>query len=132
MRVTVDFAWREVGQIRVEAGRLRFPEVAETPGVYRFDLGDTIYLGETDRLRRRFQHYRTPGVSQPTNVRLNSLMLRLLGAGSALSVCAVTSASIEVDGHGSPLDLRDKAARLLVENAALTVAGLEGRRVENL
>lgn len=44
MRVTVDFAWREVGQIRVEAGRLRFPEVAETPGVYRFDLGDTIYL----------------------------------------------------------------------------------------
>lgn len=132
MRVTVDFAWREVGQIRVEAARLRFPEVAETPGVYRFDLGDTIYLGETDRLRRRFQHYRTPGVSQPTNVRLNALMLRLLGEGSALSVCAVTSASIEVDGHSSPLDLRDKAARLLVENAALTAARMEGLRVENL
>ena len=132
MRVTVDFAWREIGHIRVEAGRLRFPEVPETRGVYRFDLGKTIYLGETDRLRRRFQHYRTPGVSQPTNVRLNSLMLRLLGEGSAVSVCAVMSASIEVDGHSSPLDLREKAARLLVESAALTAARMEGLRVENL
>ena len=100
--------------------------------MYRFDLGNTIYLGEADRLRRRFQHYRTPGVSQPTNVRLNSLMLGLLGEGAAASVCVVISASIEVDGDSSQLNLRDKAARLLVESAALTAARMEGLRVENL
>lgn len=127
-----NFAWREVGQIRVEGERLRFPVVSEVPGIYRFDLGETIYLGETDRLRRRFQHYRTPGVGQPTNIRLNALMLRLLGEGSAVSVCAVTSASIEIDGRSSPLDLRDKASRLLLESAALTAARMEGLRVENL
>lgn len=130
--MTVDFAWREVGHIRVEAGKLRFPAVPDAPGVYRFDLGETVYIGEADRLRRRFQHYRTPGVGQPTNVRLNSLMLRLLAGGGAVSVCAVTSASIDVDGHSSPLDLGQKAARLLIESAALTAARMEGLTVENL
>jgi hypothetical protein len=118
--------------MRVEAGKLRFPEVPESPGVYRFGLGQTVYIGEADRLRRRFQHYRTPGVGQPTNLRLNALMLRLLGESSAVAVCTVTTASIEVDGRGSLLDFRDKAARLLVENAALTAARMEGARVENL
>jgi hypothetical protein len=132
VRVAVDFAWREVGAIRVEAGRLRFPEAPESPGVYRFDLGQTVYIGEADRLRRRFQHYRTPGARQETNLRLNALMLHLLGEGGAVAVCAVTTASIEVDGRRSPLDFREKSARLLVENAALTAAGMEGLRVENL
>ena len=126
MHVAVDFAWREVGSIRVEAGRLRFPEVPDAPGVYRFDLGQTVYIGEADRLRRRFQHYRTPGPTQATNIRLNALMLRLLGEGGAVTVCAVTTATVEVDGHQRPLDLREKAARLLVENAALNAARLTG------
>ena len=78
MRVTVDFSWRDVGTIAAEGGRLRFPTVPDAPGIYRFDLGDRIYIGETDRLRRRFQHYRTPGLSQTTNVRLNAAILPLL------------------------------------------------------
>lgn len=132
MRVAVDFAWRDVGSIRVEAGRLRFPDVPESSGVYRFDLGRTVYIGETDRLRRRFQHYRTPGPTQATNVRLNALMLRSLGEGGSVTVCTVTTASVEVDGQRAPLDLCDKAARLLVENAALTAARMAGGSVENL
>jgi hypothetical protein len=123
MHVGVDFAWREVGSIRVEVGRLRFPEVPESPGVYRFDLGEQLYIGEADRLRRRFQHYRTPGPSQATNVRLSALMLRLLGEGRAVTVCTVTTASVEVDGQRAPLDLREKAARLLVENALFAKSG---------
>ena len=132
MHVCVDFAWRDAGSIRVEAGRLRFPKVPEAPGVYRFDLGQTVYIGEADRLRRRFQHYRTPGLTQAPNIRLNALMLRLLGEGSAVTVCAITTATVEVDGHRWPLDLGEKAARLLVENAALNAARLAGDRVENL
>lgn len=132
VRVTVDFAWRDVGAITVEAGRLRFPDVPESPGVYRFDLGQAVYIGEADRLRRRFQHYRTPGAGQPTNLRLNALMLRLLGEGGAVAVCTVTTASIEVDDQRSPLDFREKSARLLVENAALTAKRMAGGRVENL
>ena len=132
MRLTVDFSWREVDEIQTDAGKLRFPDVPEAPGVYRFDLGKTVYVGEADRLRRRFQHYRTPGPSQATNVRLNTLMLRLLREGGAVAVCIVASVSIEVDGQRSALDLGHKAARLLVENAALTAARLDGAIVENL
>ncbi len=132
MHVGVDFAWRDVGSIRVEVGRLLFPEVPESPGAYRFDLGQTVYIGKTDRLRRRFQHYRAPGPTQATNLRLNRLMLQLVGEGGPVTVSTVTSASVEVDGHRWPLDLRNKAARLLVENAALTAAQLAGRSVENL
>lgn len=132
VRLTVDFSWREVGHIQAEVGKLQFPRVSETPGVYRFTLGRTIYIGEADRLRRRFQHYRTPGPTQTTNVRLNTLMLRLLEEGGVVAVCIVTSAWIEVEGRRSPLDLGHKAARLLIENAALTAARLGGASVENL
>ncbi|MCA1703812.1 MAG: hypothetical protein LC808_11325 [Actinobacteria bacterium] len=132
MRVAVDFAWRDVGKIRVEAGKLRFPDAPEAPGVYRFDLGETVYIGEADRLRRRFQHYRTPGPSQATNLRLNAVILGVLDNGGSVAVCTVTTASMEVDGHRSPLDLSEKAARVLVENAALTAARMSGARVENL
>lgn len=132
MRVVVEFEWREVGALRLESGRLRFPEVPDVPGVYRFDLSDRVYIGEADRLRRRFQQYRTPGARQATNLRLNSLMRELLGAAGTIKLCVVTSARVEVDGHAEPLDLRHKAARLLVESAALTAARMAGRGVENL
>lgn len=132
MRVAVDFTWRDVGWIRLEAGKLRFPEVPDSPGVYRFDLGQTVYIGESDRLRRRFQHYRTPGGGQPTNVRLNTLMLSLLGEGGAVTICTVTEAGLDVEGSRSKLDFRHKASRLLVENAALSAARMAGARVENL
>lgn len=133
MRVTVDFSWHEIGRVTVEGGRLRFPAAPEDPGIYRFDLGDRFYVGETDRLRRRFQHYRTPGSSQPTNLRLNTVMLPLLAIGRTIGVSTVTRAWVEVDGRTpSMLDLRHKAARLLVESAALTAARIAGERVENL
>jgi hypothetical protein len=132
VRIAVEFNWRQVGWLRVEAGRLRFPDLPDVPGVYRFDLGDRVYIGEADRLRRRFQHYRTPGPSQATNLRINAVMLELLGASTAIEVCTVTAAEIEIDGQSAPLDLSYKSARLLVENAALTAARMAGLSVENL
>jgi hypothetical protein len=132
MRVTVEFSWREVGRIVVEAGKLRFPDIPDGPGIYRFDLGDRVYIGEADRLRRRFRHYRTPGPSQTTNLRLNAAMVPLLLAGGVVIVCTVTEAQLDVDGAAAPLDLSRKASRLLVESAALTAARVAGEPVENL
>jgi hypothetical protein len=132
VRVAVDFVWRSVGVLRLDASKLRFPEVAEVPGVYRFDLGDRAYIGEADRLRRRFAHYRNPGPSQSTNIRLNTVMLDLLTGGGPIDVSVVTDATAVVDGRTVPLDLSHKAARLLVESAALTAERIAGRAFENL
>lgn len=132
MQVVINFEWQDTGSLRIEGGKLRFPDAPDLPGVYRFDLGDRIYVGEADRLRRRFQHYRTPGPTQATNIRLNAAMLELLRAGKDISVSTVTSARVEIDGAVSPLDLREKAARLLIESAALTAARVAGNSVENL
>lgn len=86
MRVAVDFSWTPLGRLRLEAGTLRFPAVIDAPGVYRLDIGDRVYVGETDRLRRRLQHYRTPGPRQATNLRLNAVMLEFLGASASIPV----------------------------------------------
>jgi hypothetical protein len=132
VQVLVDYLWRDVGPVKVEGGKLRFPSVAEIPGVYRFDLGNHFYIGETDRLRRRFQHYRTPGPSQATNVRLNAKMLGVLDAGTTVTASVITDARVVIDGNDSSLDLSQKAARLLIESAALTASRMAGLSIENL
>ena len=131
-RLCLVYSWTEVGHVVVDADKLRFPTVPEAPGIYRFELGDRWYIGEADRLRRRFQHYRTPGPSQSTNLRLNALMGQLLANGSGIVVSTITSVAVEIDGHALPLDLSHKDARLLVESAALVAARAGGRFVENL
>jgi hypothetical protein len=136
MKVAVQFEWSELGPVRIEGGKLRFPDALEIPGIYKFLLtkggAERVYIGESDRLRRRFQHYRTPGARQPTNIRLNTAMSTLLADGGTVVVSAVIQASVEVDNCPGLLDLRDKTARLLVESAALTAARRRGLRVENL
>ena len=116
MQVSVEFSWQEIGALRLEDGKLRFPNAPDAPGAYCFDLGNHFYIGETDRLRRRFQHYRTPGPSQPTNLRLNAKALELLESGRVIVISVVTEAVVTVDQAASALDLRLKSARLLVES----------------
>jgi hypothetical protein len=132
VRVSVEYDWQVVGTVWEEGGMLHFPDVPRLPGIYRFDWGDKVYFGETDLLPRRFQHYRTPGVRQPTNLRLRQILLRVLVDKGSAEVAVITTARIEVDGEGSVLDLNDKCCRLLVENAALSSAKSAGREAENL
>lgn len=132
MRIAVDFSWVDLGPIALEAGRLRFPQAPEVPGIYRFGMGDRSYIGETDRLRRRFQHYRTPGPTQSTNLRLNALMTEMLANGKPIMAAVVTAVEAEIDGARCQLDLRNKEARLLVESAALVASRELGQSVENL
>lgn len=131
-KLAVEFEWKLVGSVHVAASRLVFPPVSEQPGAYRFRLPDRVYVGETDRLTRRFQHYRTPGPTQTTNLRLNALLQHLLASGAQVGVDVVTTAFVEHDGERTELDLSHKPARLLVENTALTIERMAGRHVENL
>jgi hypothetical protein len=131
-RLCLVYTWTEVGRVVLIEEKLRFPVVPDVPGIYRFELGDRWYIGEADRLRRRFQHYRTPGPTQSTNLRLNALMRQLLADSADIVVSTITSVTVEIDGHALPVDLAHKEARLLVESAALVAARASGRFVENL
>jgi len=123
--VTVAWDWRPCGLVALVDGKLAFPRVPGTAGVYRLTFQDGcggsagVYVGEADLLPRRFQHYRTPGASQQTNLRLNPVMVSTLAAGGRIAVEIATSAQLmAADGSAVPLDLTRKAARVLVERAA--------------
>jgi hypothetical protein len=132
VRLSVEYFWRELGAIRFETTKLASPTAPETPGLYRFDFGDRICVGETDRLRRRFQHYRTPGPTQTTNIRLNAIITEVLANAGTAEVSVVTDAIVEIEGMTTALDLTQKSARLLLESAALTQARLAGTPIVNL
>jgi hypothetical protein len=127
-RVVVDFEWEPVGVVTLEGGRPVFPRLPEAPGLYRFsfewpDRARGVYIGETDGLRRRAQHYRTPGPTQRTNVRMNQEIVTALGAGVKVTLAIVTTASTSIDGAAfQTLDLARKTSRQVVENAAMAAA----------
>lgn len=132
MNVTVSFNLSGIGKVLQQDGKLHFPKAPQEPGIYQFAIGNKIYVGETDQLQRRFQHYRTPGPSQPTNIRINLSILAALQEGIEVVVSTIGQARINVDGVDSPLDLSRKSGRLLVESAVLSSAHLSGQLVENL
>lgn len=132
VRVTVSFEFSEIGKVSQQDGKLRFPVVPEKPGIYQFAIREKIYVGETDRLRRRFQHYRTPGPSQLTNIRINHSILAALNEGYEVAVSTIEQATIDVDGIDLFLDLSRRSGRLLLESAVLSSAHLSGQLVENL
>ena len=129
--VAVTFEWQSAGEIRVD-NRPVFPALPVAPGLYRFTFltsgaAPRVYIGETDDLRRRAQHYRTPGARQPTNVRMNREIVEAIRAGARVSCEVITQASIALDGgQRKPLELSRKTGRLIVENAAM--AAVIGQR----
>lgn len=136
--VTVAWDWRACGLVALAGGKLAFPRVPSTAGVYRLTFQDCyggpagVYVGEAELLPRRFQHYRTPGACQQTNLRLNPIMVSTLGAGGRIAVEIATSAHLmAADGAAVPLDLRWKAARVLVERAAEVAERTAGGLVLN-
>jgi hypothetical protein len=69
VEMTLMFEWEPLGRVGLDPqGKLVFPRAPSRPGLYRFEFdgakGRQEYIGETDTLNRRFQHYRTPGPSQ--------------------------------------------------------------------
>lgn len=88
----------------------------------------SVYFGEASDLRQRFRQYRNPGVTQQTNQRLNDLLGRVVSSGGRCRVSVVKILSFEGQTHEAELDLRLKAARVLIESSAIVLARKDGTR----
>lgn len=137
VHVTVEFRWRSLGSVQIDSvGRLLFPNVPTVPGLYRFDLddvaGSTTYIGETDQLARRLQHYRTPGPSQQTNLRLNEHFRNALSRGVLIKISIVTEAiDVRINEAAHQIDMSRKLDRVLLEHAALLAVRSGGHMILN-
>jgi len=131
------YNWIESGELTLDAqSKLVFPKLPADPGIYRFRLAKggktSVYIGETDNLQRRFQHYRTPGASQATNIRLNKIFVDALESGG--SICAdviVKTAWIQIENREEQADLSAKPERMLFEHAAIVRSRAEGVHILN-
>jgi hypothetical protein len=134
LRGEIAYEWMDAGRVDLVDGKLRMPELSDMPGIYRFSLRDHAgaltrsYVGEGASLTRRMSSYRNPGPTQSTNVRLNALLRATIEAGGSIAVAIVASATF----MDSALDLNERPARLLIENAALVHLGSTGATIENL
>jgi hypothetical protein len=125
MEITLG-AWIPLGSAATTPdGRLRLPVPPAGPGLYRFLLtapAPSVYIGETEELRRRFGQYANPGPSQRTNLRMNARMREVLAAGGTVAVETCTDASVAIATCLEPLDLLMRSHRLLAEESALAGA----------
>jgi hypothetical protein len=126
---SLGFQRTQLGRVELDgSGLLLFPPAPEAPGLYRLQLrgadGRGRYIGETENLRRRFQHYRTPGPRQETNLRIRDRLVTALVIGTEVAVAIVASGvDIRIGGAPHPVDLGLKPVRLLLENAAIIGGG---------
>lgn len=137
--VSVRFAWKPQGALQLDdQGKLAFPRVPRTPGIYRLTLHGvagsviTAYVGETDNLRRRFGNYRNADPSQKANQRLNERLHTHLHEGGQTDVAIADHLELFTAGDAQTADLTKKAARALAESAALVDLAARGVRVENV
>ncbi len=135
--VSVSFKWLLSGSVSLDrVGKIVFPDTPPVPGIYRFSIrdhkGDKVYIGETDQLPRRMQHYRTPGPLQATNKRLNAFMREVLSAGGDIYVSIITTdACLKLNGASRHIDLSKKSDKRLLEHAAIFEAIESGLSVLN-
>lgn len=138
VEICTSFRWVSVGAVSLDAEqKLRFPKTGSQPGLYSFEIlsadGRSQYIGETDQLSRRLQHYRTPGPSQKTNLRINALLVEHLKRGDQVSLSMVIDGvSTTCAGREHTVDLSLKSERLLLEAAALLNARSSGTPTLNL
>jgi hypothetical protein len=120
----IGFEWQPLGAVSLdEKGRLAFPNAPSIPAIYRFRIrhngAEARYIGETENLARRFSNYRTPGLSQQTNVRVNARLLEMMSAGAEVVVSAVVAAWLDRGRGRETADLSSRAVRRMIENAAV-------------
>ena len=123
---TLRLAWTPVGAVIKDAGgKIKFPKLSTRGGLYRFsvrriDGSRAVYVGESDNIQRRFSHYRNPGQTQPTNIRINALFIAILDRGGQVDVSVVTDmAWIKSADQEEVADFRRKDIRRLFENFVL-------------
>jgi hypothetical protein len=123
MQLRVEMSWETVGQVTVEDGLMLTPPMPEAPGVYQWvfhhDDHDRHYVGEADNLDRRFLHYRMPGSSPSTNLRMNESAIRVIGAGGSVDILLARNIVFSGDDIDGVADLTSPFARRFIKNAAL-------------
>lgn len=134
--LNIEFSWQSLGNVSIDQKeRLRFPKVPGHAAIYRFALKNgkqsEIYIGETEDFARRLQHYRTPGVTQRTNQRVNDLMKQCLADGGKVGVFVALDHSISSGGKTPKINLKRKSQRRLFENVALVLAENSGANLIN-
>ena len=125
-----------LGTAAVSEKGLSFPAADKTATIYRIRSGDSVYIGETTNLYRRFGGFRRPGGSDKTvvprtNRRVQRWLLTEIQSGNTPSIEICTEAFVRVATE-SKLDLEQKAHRLLVENLLIHEEQLAGRELINL
>jgi len=102
--------------------------------IYCWVVGDepelAYYIGETEWLKRRIQHLRTPGPTQQTNLRLHDLFDETLAAGGVVELRVLRSIQL----NGELLDddaLSSKSLRRLLEAWCLRQFRVDGRQMLN-
>ena len=78
-KLSISYKWSSIGCVAIDhKERLKFPPINEQAGIYKIEIIASTnlfeYIGETDNFKRRLQHYRTPGATQSTNIRINHLI----------------------------------------------------------
>jgi hypothetical protein len=131
-RATLIYEWMSAGEIALGGEKLDMPLLQGRPGVFRFRIRSTSgsvssYVGETENLASQMNHFRHPSPSQLTNIRLNEILSKTLSAGGAAHL-EVTVAGLM---SGEALDLSQRSARILIENAALYDLHRRGDVVED-
>lgn len=128
--------WEPVGKVTLDTNNKPiFPPVKSDPAIYRFRIRfgnkTSLYIGETDNLKRRFGNYRNPGQTQQTSLRLHAFIRKALADGAEVSASAVMDkAWLSIKGQKTKADLSSKIIRCLFENMAILTCG--GNEIEAL
>jgi len=132
------YRWIAMGSACLDhKGRIQFPKSADRPAIYRLTIknkdGVQVYIGETDNLRRRLQGYRTPGPTQPTNKRLQAVMVDTLCHQGVVHIdCLDICHPSENTQTDYQLSIESRFVRCLYENAAIIKCLQNGDRLLNL
>lgn len=128
--------WEIVGKLSLGSDdKIKFPKAPSKGGLYQFHVKRkngvlSRYVGETENLNRRFAHYRNPGPTQLTNLRINALFRELLSHEEAITLAIVTErAWILRNDKEEAADFTEKSMRRLFENFVL-VMGKAGEMEE--
>ena len=135
---TVRMSWVKRGRVEIdERGKPLFPAVPDAPGLYRLHIvsagGDeSVYIGESANLRRRFGNYRNPGPTQETSLRINGVIRFALESGGHLSIATADDIVFEINGAPIVIDLNRTSIRRMLENFAISLETAEDVESLNL
>lgn len=104
----------------------------EGPAIYCWCVDEApVYVGQAERLKRRMQHYRSPGPTQQTNLRMKAYLEDQRAAGKAVKLKVL--GSIRLNGQPVPSDvLSQKWLRSLLEAWCVWRLVQDGYSLSNL